>query len=387
MGVERLSKINSSLIIEYLEDMETGNNTAKGSKKGKRSYAQLLKLKGYMIILISKLQSRGITDIRKTTDKEITKLFSDMEAGILRKQNGEKYGDISTGVKVFKAFWHWHIKVNRKKGIAISDITEDLSSSPTVEAKFVYITKEQLDEMMPYFDKKEQTILMFVFDSLIRAPTELSSLRVKDIYEEDGEVCVNIPNDISKVRGRNFNLLSSGKAVIEYIQENKLKPDDYLFSYSNEYLNFKMQKVASQLWEDKVSHPKAGEKYNKITLYDLRHSGVIHLRIMAKDNPQDVSLDAIRERGGWTDFKMLNYYSRFIGIDGKISKVGIMTKKERNKLESEVEKLRNKIKQVQSQISNAPQDPFILNLKKFLEDENARLNLKKFKRFLKTSED
>lgn len=343
VGVTNLSKINSKLLLDYVDDMETGSNTARGSKKGKRSYAQLLKLKGYMIVLLTKLEKRGVYDIRKVTDKQLSQLFSDMESGVILKQNGERYGDNSTGIKVFKSFWHWWMKINRKNNIAIVDVTEDLNSSSSKETKFVYLSKENLEKMLPYFEKKEQTILLFTFDSLVRAPTELSSLKVKDVYQQDGEVWVNVPNEISKVRGRAFNLLMSGEAVLEHIKDNNLKPNDYLFTFSPDYFNWKMQKVASQIWGDTISHPKAGEMFRKITLYDLRHSGCIHLRLLAKDNPQEVSLDAIRERGGWTDFKMLNYYSRFIGLDGKISKVGIMTKREKNDLEEQINILRREM--------------------------------------------
>lgn len=343
-GNPKLSDNNSKILLNYLDDMETGVNTARGSKKGKRGYAQLTKLLSHLQSLFMKIEERYNKDVIKLTDREINKLFSDMQDGTIKKENGENYGDLSTAIKCFKAFWHWWMKTNRKQNITIQDITEDLNSSSTIETKFVYITKDDLFKMIPYFDKKEQTILMFVFDSLIRSPTELKSLKVKDIYEQDGDVWVNIPNEISKIRGRNFNLLFSGKAVLEHIKENKLSSNDFLFTYSNEYMNWKMQKVAEQIWGDKISHPKAGELYKKITLYDLRHSGTIHLRLLAKENPADVSLDAVRERGGWADFKMLNYYSRFIGLDGKIDKVGIMTKQEKNQYEKQISELTDKIK-------------------------------------------
>lgn len=338
-GIEGLTKTNSAIILKYIFDMEMGENVAKGTKKGKRSFAQLNKLRQKLIMITKRLQERGIKDITKTTSREILTFFSDMQSGKIKRINNGEYKDISTDVKCFKAFWHWYMKINRKKEKIIQDITEDLSSSPNKEPKFVYITKEQLDEILPYFEKKEQTILMFVFDSLIRCPTEIRSLKVNNIYEEDGEVWVKVPDEISKVRGRSFNLLFSSKAIMEYIKENKLQSNDYLFDFSSDYLNWKMQKVAKQIWGDKIS-PKSGEMYAKITLYDLRHSGAIHLRVLAKENPGEISLDAIRERGGWNDFKMLNYYTKFIGIDGKIDKLGLLIKKDKTKLQEEIDKLK-----------------------------------------------
>jgi integrase len=335
-GIQGLSRTNSAFVLEYIFDMERGENVAIRSKKGKRSFSQLNKLRQKLIQTIKRLEKRKIKDVTKTTSTEILTLFSDIESGKIKKEDGREYGDVSTDIKCFKSFWHWWMKINRKKNKIILDITEDLSSAQKGDHKFVYLAKEQLEEMLPYFEKKEQTILMFVFDSLIRCPTEIRSLKVKNIYEEDGEVWVNVPDEISKVRGRSFNLLFSGKAVLEFIKENNLKQDDFLFDFSSDYLNWKMQKVAKQIWDDKIS-PKSGESYSKITLYDLRHSGTIHLRIMAKENPGEVSLDAIRERGGWSDFKMINYYTKFIGIDGKIDKQGILIKKDKSKMQEDID--------------------------------------------------
>lgn len=40
-GIQELSKVNSDLVIRYVLDMETGQNIAKGSAKGGRSYPRL----------------------------------------------------------------------------------------------------------------------------------------------------------------------------------------------------------------------------------------------------------------------------------------------------------------------------------------------------------
>lgn len=345
-GESGLTKANSDILIKHVIDMEQGFNVAKGSKKGGRSYPRLYNIRQRLSQIFKMLEERGVKDVTKIKDNQIQNLFSDMERGVILTSKGEKYMSVADYVKVFKAFWHWYMKVNRKEGKSVMDITEDLNTSYN-ETKFVYFTKDDLDKMLPYLNKKEQTILAFAFDSIIRCPTEILSLKVKDIYEEDGDVWVNVPQEISKIRGRSFNLLFSGKAILEHIKENNLKPNDQLFDFSSPYMNWKLQKIAEQIWGDKISHPKAGELYKKITLYDARHSGTIHLRLLAKDNPSDVSLDAIRERGGWTDFKMLNYYSRFIGLDGKINKQGLMIKKDKHELEIQVDNLKKQMQMFQ----------------------------------------
>lgn len=361
-GIVGISDKNSKLILQYCDDMENGTNIARGNKKGSRSFATLDKNSGHMTTTIKKLESKGHKDLYKLKSEQINRYFTE------EKNKGK---EISTDVKIFKAFWHWFMKFNKKKGKIIEDITEELDSSPSRDPKFVYITKEDfLTKYLPYFTKDEQVILQFVYDSLIRSPTELMNMRAKYVYERDGDVWVNIPDEISKIKGRELNLLFSGEALKEYLNEKNLNPDDLLFNFSYDYLTWKMKKIAFQLWGDAVCHGKAGEQYKNVSLYDLRHSGAITLRLLAKENPNDISLDAIRERGGWKDFKMLNYYTKFIGIDGKIDKMGILTKKDRTDLEKKYDELDKKMKRFEKMmVANAIGKTIVSNeQKKKVED-------------------
>lgn len=225
--------------------------------------------------------------------------------------------------------------MNRKRGHVIVDITEDISTNAT-PAPFVYISKDRLDKMLPYFSADEQVVLSFLFDSMVRSPTEVLSLKASHIYEQEGEVWVTIPDEISKTFGRPLNLLYSGQAVREYIDRKRLRANDFLFSFNPSLLNKTMQKVAVQLFGDTQSHAK-GDLFSKVTLYDLRHSGAVHFRLLAKENPGCISLDAVRHRGGWTDMKMLNYYTQFLGLDGKIERQGMLLRQEKHELEDEVD--------------------------------------------------
>ena len=339
-GIVGLTKANSNIIIQFVDDMEEGSNVARGSKKGGRSYIRLYSIRNKLTRLASLLQVRGIKDITAITEKQIAKLFSDMERGNITTFGGSAYKSVADYVKIFKAFWHWWMKVNRKKGITIADITEDLNASPS-KPKFVYLSKSDLEKLLPYFPEDEQVMLMFLFDSIMRAPGELLSLQVKDVVQKDDEVWVGVTDEASKTFGRTFNLLYSGQSLLNHIKKKQLGPNDPLFSFSPAFFNRKLKQVARQVFGDAVSHPKS-DPYKKLSLYDLRHSGAIHLRLLAKDNPSMISLDAIRHRGGWTDFGMLNYYTQFIGLDGKIDKQGMLLKQDQHKLEKELETERKK---------------------------------------------
>ncbi len=349
-GIQNLTKKNSNIIIQYIFDMEVGINISNKNKKGARSYPRLNNLKQRITQISIMLEKRGVKDITQITEKQLIQFFSDMRNGTIKTKNGEIYRSVGDYAKVFTSFWHWWMKINRKEGKSIVDICEELDKS-SMKTNFVYITKDQLDEMLPYFTEDEQLLLRFTFDSIIRAPTELFSLRVKDVYKREGVVWVNIPAEISKTNfERSFNLLYSGDAIWKYIKEKELKPEDCIFTMNHKNLTSKMQKVAKQLFGAKLSEPKAGGKFNEITLYDLRHSGTIHLRILAQKTKK-ISLDSIRQRGGWTDFKMLNHYTQFIGLDGSIDKDELLIEEDKSRLERDIEKLKKSDKNMTQNIS------------------------------------
>ena len=74
------------------------------------------------------------------------------------------------------------------------------------------------------------------------------------------------------------------------------------------------------------------------------------------------------------DFKMLNYYTRFIGLDGKIEKQGMLLKQDKHKLEHELEDLKRefvKIKELNEKILQAAQSG-IVNLRNSKEPFTAQ---------------
>ncbi|MDD5670233.1 MAG: hypothetical protein PHN49_01200 [Candidatus Omnitrophica bacterium] len=341
-GEAGLTKANSDILIQYVFDMEIGANVSKNSRKGARSYPRLNNIRQRLAQMMRMLQDRGIKNVANLSERQVTDLFNDMRKGVIKTAKGEKYKSAGDYTKIFQAFWRWWIKVNKKNGKSIPDLTEDLDTSSD-EPRFVSISKEDLDKMLPYFTQDEQVVLLFVFDSLIRTPTELLSLNTRDIFERSGEVWVNIPKEISKTIGRTLNLLYSGKAVLEHIKRNDLKPDDHLFTFSYPIFSEKLQEVAEQVFGNKIS--EGGEFYKNMTLYDLRHSGAIHLRIIAHKTKK-INIDALRQRGGWTDFKMLNYYTKFLGLTGEIDSNDLLVEADKSKLEKEIDGLSKENKKI-----------------------------------------
>ena len=124
-------------------------------------------------------------------------------------------------------------------------------------------------------------------------------------------------------------------ALLKYIERKRLNPRDRLFTFSHAFFNRKLRRIAEQVFGDKIPHPTS-DYYKNLNMYDLRHSGAVHFRILAKDNPGHISLDALRHRGGWVDFDMLNYYTQFIGLDGKIERQGMLLKQDQHKIEKDL---------------------------------------------------
>ena len=57
-----------------------------------------------------------IDDVTKLEEEQAHRLFGAMMDGRIAKSNGEKYKRSSDYVKILKSFWHWHQKVNKKRG-------------------------------------------------------------------------------------------------------------------------------------------------------------------------------------------------------------------------------------------------------------------------------
>ncbi len=328
---EGLTKENSKLFIDYLLDLEQGRNIPRKAIKGGRDTKHLNRLRNKMRAIFKLFQNNGIKDTTKITEKQVSDIFTEWT-----KTHTVDYA------KRFKAFWSWWMTKNRREGKIVEDVCIDLSTTEknNGDRDFVWVTKEQLDKLRTYFDEDKQTILLFCFDSIIRSPTELMSLKTENIYEKGDEVWIDIPNSISKTIGRKFNLVYAGKPILDYIKRHHKQQGEYLFEFSHLMLTKEMQKIAKQLWDGKKS--EGGEFFKNITLYDLRHSGAIHFRQLFQKTGQ--SLDILRERGGWSDFKMINYYTRRLGLDGHISKEKLLLEEDKTKIEKEVIELKEQLK-------------------------------------------
>jgi integrase len=180
-GISGISEFNSNLIKAYLNDMEKGINISNVSAKGSRSFIRLNTIKERNIFLARKFKE--LFDIDNLTDineEQLISFFSDMKNGNIKRSDGGVYKSVDTYAKNFKALWHWYMKVSKKKGIEIPEITSDLDTKQE-KPDWVYLTEQEIKILCEKAKYEYKILIMFLFDTGIRAPTELMNIKVSDL--------------------------------------------------------------------------------------------------------------------------------------------------------------------------------------------------------------
>jgi len=269
-----------------------------------------------------------------------------MSRGDIKKKDGGVYISTVYFIKVFKAFWHWYQLINRKKGIEILDITPNLDTR-SEKPKWVYLTEEQVKLLCDNARPKYRVLMMFLFDTGIRSPTELVNVKVSDFYNDFKEVMVR--EEVSKTFGRKIKLMLCTELIKEYVKQENLSKEDYIFPIKPSTVNKYLQRLAERILGDKES--LAGEKYSHLTMYDFRHVSCCYWLVRYK------SESALKYRFGWKKSDKIHYYSELLGMRDTISEEDMfidVTKTELEqrltKTERENEILKERVKSVEERI-------------------------------------
>jgi len=346
-GIPGISKYDSDLILRYLDDMEMGINVANLSKKGSRSYVRLNTLKIRLISICKKFKEEfNLEKITEVTEVQLHKLFTGMRNGTIPKDNGEPYKSTADFVKIFKAFWHWYMKISKKEGTEIPDITTDLDTSYD-KPKWVYLTEEQIKQLCEKAKYEYKVLMMFLFDSGIRAPTELMNIKISDLYNDFKEV--NIRDEISKTFGRRIKLMLCSELLKEYVKDKGLNSEAYLFKISPMRTNQYLKRLAKKVLGDKKS--PAGQKYSELSMYDFRHCSCCYWL------PRYKSESALKFRFGWKSSDKIHYYSELLGMRDTISEEDLLIdvtkteiEKRLTKAEKEKEILKERVSAMEEQM-------------------------------------
>jgi len=340
-GIPDQTRQNSEIILKYLYDMEFGINTSLGSQKGARSFTRLNNLRQRMTFLAKKFEEvYGVEDITKLTEQQVCSFFVDMRNGTIKRQDGGRYRATRDFVKIFKAFWHWWQKIARKAGKGeVEDITLYLDASGE-KPKWVYLTEEQVRIFSDNCNLKYKTLVMFLFDTGIRAPTELMNVKVSDISHDFKEL--NIRDETSKTFGRRIKLMLCSELIKRYIQENDFAQNDFLFKHSPYVINLYLKRLAKKLFGDKKS--LAGQKYSDLTMYDFRHISCCYWL------PRYKSESALKFRFGWKKSDKIHYYSEMLGMRDTIQEEDLLVDVTKPELEKRLTQSEHKNELLEAQV-------------------------------------
>jgi len=367
-GIPNISKENSDIILQYTFDMEKGLNVASSHAKGSRSYIRLNTIRDKMTFFARKFKEiYGINYILDISEEQLVSLFSDMKNGVIKKEQGGDYRSVGYYVKCFKAFWHWHQKVNRKKGVEIKDITLDLDTREE-KPDWVYLTENQIKMLCDNAKFEYKVLMMFLFDTGIRAPTELVNVKVSDLYNNYKEL--QIREEISKTFGRRIKLMLCSDLIKEYIQTKKLTSQDYLFSIEPKIVNKYLKRLSARvLGED--SSP-AGQRYSDLTMYDFRHVSCCYWL------PRYKSESALKYRFGWKKSDKIHYYSELLGMKDTIAEEDLLMDVTKSEIEKQLSKTQKENELLQDRLQSMEQQmKQVLELMKVAGNKFQQIEVKK----------
>jgi len=271
-----------------------------------------------------------------------------MRSGEIKKVRGGEYRSVADSVKIFKAFWHWYMKVNRKQGVKILDITEDLDCSKS-KPRWVYLDENQVKQMYENAKYNYKVLIMFLFDTGIRSPTELINVKVSDLLKDYKEL--DIRDEISKTFGRRIKLMLCSDLLKEYIKFKNLFEGDYIFNICPSVVNRYFKRLSKKLFGEGKS--LAGEKYSYLTMYDFRHISCCYWL------PRYKSEAALKFRFGWKKSDKIHYYSEMLGMKDTISDEDILIDTTKTELEQRLtrtekqkEVLNERLQVVENQMKN-----------------------------------
>lgn len=326
--IDGISKKNSELIIKYILDMEIGLNVSNFSAKGSRSPTRLNNLKQRMIFMTKKMEELyDLKDITLIQEEQIMEFFYKMRSGEITRIDGKVYASVVDFVKIFKAFWHWYIKIKQKEKIEIFDVTRDLDTSKS-KPKWVYLNEKEIIKLSENAKYDYRVLILFLFETGIRAPTELINIKVGDFSEDFKEL--NIRDEISKTFGRRMKIMHYSELIKEYVLRKGLKQEDYIFSISQKRANEYLKRLAKKFFGDEIS--KGGEKFSKLTMYDLRHCSCCYWLPIYK------SESALKYRFGWKKSDKIHYYSELLGMKDTIQEEDLLIDVTRTEIEQNLQK-------------------------------------------------
>jgi integrase len=161
-----------------------------------------------------------------------------------------------------------------------------------------------------------KVLLTFLFDSGIRAPTELMNVRVEDLEWEasSAKFMLRIRDESSKTFGRRIRLMLSSELLKRYLQVKPIRKGERLFKLSPITVNRNLRLLSESTFGTGLVglEENPGTK-ERLTMYDFRHASACFYL------PRYRSETQMKYRFGWASSKMIRYYTHFLGMVDTIS--------------------------------------------------------------------
>lgn len=381
-----ISPENEAIIVRYLEDMRRGLNVRPGARKGKRGFHRLVTQRDRLARLCKLLSAHfsestiapSAPEDIKRFENSVTVLFEKMEDGEIRRLNGARFLSVQDQLKGFKAYWHWYMTyMKRERDLLVPDITEFMTVRSQGKPTFVYFgqpgqmpVEDGFRRLFEHANYRYRPLISFLFDSGIRAPTELVNVKRKDItpIPSSRYFELNIRDETSKTYGRRIKLMFCHEQLRAHIENGHFAPDDFIFPISPRVTNQYLKRLGQR------ALGKEG-----ITMYDFRHNSVCYFL------PRYKNENALMYRFGWKDSKEIHYYSEFLGMKDTLQEDDFLVDVSKTQIEKELEAEKRRNERLDEELGQLRAQMASINrfMNRLTEDEETVVFLARKARSLK----
>ncbi len=352
LAFQGISADASRLLTQYVLDLFVGKNLARGTKRGQRSFIHLCNLRLRLRKFIEIAETNTKKKLLDLSEDDILFIFNSMRNGTILTYNGKPFIDVGSSAKKFIAFWHWVLKTQKEKQPSLKNIVESLDSRTEAKPKWFYFTLKDVEAMADATHEfYYKALVYFLFDSGIRAPTELMNVRVKDFSEvqDTNLLFLAVREETSKTFGRKIKLMLCSDYIKKFIEKYNLKQDDFLFIKSYVHTTRIIARIGHKILKVGRVHKQKHSKIlirGGITMYDFRHNSCCHYLPIYKSENQ------MKYRYGWKKGEMIHYYSEFIGMKDNITENDMLTDTTKTEIQQALQKEQHKTTILQEQLEN-----------------------------------
>ncbi|MFH0870072.1 MAG: hypothetical protein V1866_03370 [archaeon] len=342
----------SELITKYVIDLYSGKNLAKGTYRGQRSYNHLCNIRIRLRRIVEMLENSSKKTLLQFSEDDVLLVFNNMRNGVIISNLGRPFIDTSSYARAFISFWRWIVRTRKD----VFNIVESLDTKKDNKPEWVYFTLKDVERMAEEAPNSYyKALVFFLFDSGLRAPTELMNVRAMDLSDVPGSnlLFLNVRDETSKTFGRKIKLMISSDVIKQYIKRQGLKGEDFLFDRAYIVMTRTIARLGYNILRVGVPVKQKNFKIlvrKGITLYDFRHNSVCHYLPIYKSENQ------MKYRYGWKKSEMIHYYSEFMGMRDTITEDDMLIDTTKTEIQQALQKEQQRVAILEEQLNSQKKD-------------------------------